>query len=365
MRVENPPLTAEPLRVGVIGLGHAGVSHIEAFNSNPRSFLVAIAGNEPERLGALSKQYNIGSIASDWETIVARDDLDVISIATPNVLHHTIAIAALNSGKHVFCEKPLALNGQQSREMVEAAKSNNRILEVDFNHRRRSDIQFARSWLESEGIGRIYHSRASWKRRAGIPGIDSWFTSKESAGGGALIDLGSHIIDSLLFMLGEPRVLAVSAVTHGELGRAGYGGMDRSSKSIEKNNFAVEDLASALLRLSDGSSIALEITWASHAVDDEDMSFELLGVEGGLRIFVSRYAQQETLSIFGDRGGIPFTLKPEVHVTGGEVSLVVEDFIEAIFSGNWSNHRGVFALHRSEILDACYKSAALGKEVTL
>ena len=88
-----------------------------------------------------------------------------------------------------------------------------RVLEVAFNHRRRADVQYAKRYLDEVGIGRVYHARASWKRRSGIPGLRSWFTNKAMAGGAALIDLGPHVLDSLLFLLGEPRVVAVSAVT--------------------------------------------------------------------------------------------------------------------------------------------------------
>jgi predicted dehydrogenase len=356
----------DPLRVGVVGLGYAGTTHLTSFAAIPGVQIAALAGKETDRLALLGAEHNVPHLFEDWEELVALPELDIVSVATPNALHHPITVAALTAGKHVFCEKPLALDTTQASEMVQAARTNDRVLEVAFNHRRRADVQFARRYLETESIGRIYHARASWKRRSGIPGLRSWFTSKSMAGGGALIDLGPHVLDSLLFLLGEPRVVAVSAVTHGELGRAGYGAMNRQEQmASDTGSFEVEDLASALFRLDDGSSVAFEISWAGHTVDDEDITIELLGVDGGLRLFVPRYASDDTLRMYRDVDGVALTLTPEVHVPGGEHPLVIAEFVAAVRSGDWDAHRGDFALHRTAVLDACYRSAAEGREVRL
>lgn len=359
------PVGTKPIRVGVVGLGYAGSTHMKAFAQNPAAQLVAIAGKEADRLVDLSKEYGVEKTAEDWEALVADSSLDAISIATPNALHHPIAVAALNSGKHVFCEKPLSITAQQAREMVAAAEANNRILEVAFNYRRRQDIGMAHDLVSQGKLGRVYHSRISWKRRAGIPGLTSWFTSQALAGGGAAIDLGPHIIDSLLYILGEPRVSSVSAVMHGELGRAGYGAMDSARQMQGTGAFEVEDLCSAILRLEDGSSVALEITWASHAVDDEDISFELLGVNQGLRIFIPRYASEDTLTVFYDEGGQHLSNTPRLTSTSTGHMEVVREFVEHIVSGDFKAHTGKYALHRTEILDGLYRSARQGEEVKL
>jgi predicted dehydrogenase len=356
-------MTNSPLRVGVAGLGYAGTTHITAFSKHPATQVMAIAGKEQDRLVSLSDQFDVPKTSTDWEDLVTDPEIDIVSIATPNALHHPIAVAALNAGKHVFCEKPLSITKLQAQEMVAAAKANQRILEVAFNYRRRQDIALVRQMVASDELGAIYHSRVSWKRRAGIPGMGSWFTSASLAGGGALIDLGPHIIDSLLYMLGEPRVIRASAVTHGALGRAGYGGMDRAQQMAGTGKFEVEDLAAALLRLEDGSSIALEITWASHAVDDEDISFELLGVEGGARIFIPRYATEDTVTIFKDQAGEHLSLRPKITSTSEGHLAVIHEFVDHVSQGDWHRYTGEYALHRTAIIDAIYRSASSGKEV--
>jgi predicted dehydrogenase len=339
---------------------------MKAFYQHPGTLLAAIAGKELDRLASLAEEFSVTKVASDWEDLVSDETLDIISIATPNFLHHPIAVAALNAGKHVFCEKPLAVNANQALEMVNSAKHNNRILEVAFNYRRRQDIAFARDMVLSGKLGRVYHSRVSWKRRSGIPGLTSWFTSAKMAGGGATIDLGPHLLDSLLHMLGEPKVSSVSAVMHGELGRAGYGAMDRAMQmSGNTGVFEVEDLCSAILRMEDGSSVALEITWASHAQDDEDISFELLGVESGLRIFIPRYETENTVELFSDMNGTPLNHKPEILSTSEGHREVLNEFVDHVLSGDFKDHSGDYALNRTKIIDALYASAKENKEIVV
>jgi predicted dehydrogenase len=361
----DSPHTTTPLRVGVIGLGYAGETHMKAFADHPATRVVAIAGKETDRLAELAERFDAEVSQTDWESVASDPTLDIISIATPNALHHPIAIAALAAGKHVFCEKPLAINKHQAHEMVDAAARAGKILEVAFNYRRREDIQYAKARVSSGHLGPVYHARATWKRRAGIPGLTSWFTSPHLAGGGALIDLGPHLLDSLLFILGQPRVVTVSAVTHGQLGRAGYGAMDHQPQMANAGHFDVEDLCSALLRLDTGGSVAMEITWASHTGDDEDISIELLGVDAGLRIFIPRYATDNTVTEYGDRDGEKYTDAPPMTSTGNGHQAVIAEFIDHVVDGVASEHSAHYAAHQMDVIDAIYESARTGREVQL
>lgn len=359
----NP--AARELRVGVIGLGFAGTTHLDAFTALPGATVVALAGQEEARLHELGASRGVPHLYHDWEDLVARDDLDIVSIGVPNHLHHPIALAALNSGKHVFCEKPLSTSGDLAQEMVDAARANNRVLEIAFNHRRRADVRFLHSYLAENDLGRIYHARGSWRRRTGIPGIGSWFTNKTMAGGGPMIDLGSHVLDIVLHLLGEPRVTMVSAVAHGELGRAGRGGRTDSNSTGGTQTFEVEDFASALLRLDDGSSVHLEASWAGYSADEEDISVELLGTTGGARLFVRDYAADDTIRLYSDVHGAPAVTIPAVHAPTGQHTRVIEEFLATVRSGQWADAYGEYALHRSRIIDAIYESARVNHEVAL
>lgn len=360
---ESTAASETVLRAGVIGLGFAGTTHLDAYTALPGVEVVALAGQESERLAMLGETRGVPSLYAHWEDLVARDDLDIVSIGTPNALHHPIALAALRSGKHVFCEKPLAQTGELAAEMVSAARDANRVLEIAFNHRRRADVQYLRRYLDADPLGTIYHSRASWTRRRGIPGLGSWFTSKALAGGGPLIDLGSHVLDIALYLLGEPRVTSVAAVAYSELGKHGRGGSSGALKTGTGHLFEVEDFASALLRLDNGSSLQLEASWAGYTKDNDDIAIELMGGTGGARLFVENYATDDTLRLYTDIEGEPATITPQVHVPSGHHRAVIEEFLATIRSGQWSTSFGEYALHRSRVLDAVYESAREGREV--
>jgi len=357
------PSSLQPLRVGVVGLGFAGTTALDAFRSLPAVEVVALAGQEQDRLEELGASRGVPDLYHDWEDLVARDDLDVVSIGVPNHLHHPIAIAALRSGKHVFCEKPLAPTGALAQEMVDAARAADRVLEIAFNHRRRADVQYLRRYLDEHDIGRIYHARSSWRRRVGIPGLGSWFTNRQMAGGGPMVDLGPHMLDIALYLMGEPRVTSVSAVAYEELGRAGRGGRVGSTTTGGTRTFEVEDFASALLRLDTGGSIHLETAWASYSADEEDIAVELLGSTGGVRLFVRDYATDDTIRIYSDVAGAPAVTAPTVHVPAGHHLAVIQEFVATVRSGSWANSYGDYALHRSRVIDAVYESAEQHREV--
>jgi len=361
---------SKTLRVGVVGLGYAGTTHLDAYTALPGTEVVALAGKETERLHELAETRHVPHTYPDWQDLVARDDLDIVSIGVPNSLHAPIAIAALESGKHVFCEKPLATTGAEAQAMVDAAVANDRVLEVAYNHRRRADVQFLADHVrpvdgQDGPLGHVYHARASWRRRAGIPGITSWFTNKDAAGGGPLIDLGSHVLDIAMYLMGEPRVVAVSAVAYNELGTAGRGGSTGGGPVSDATGrpFDVEDFANALLRFEDGSSLQLQASWASYSKDDEDIEVELLGSTGGARLFVRNYATEGTVELYSDIDGVPAVTRPAVHVPAGHHQRVIEEFLATIRSGAHDGHHGEFALHRTRVVDAVYASAQAGHEV--
>jgi predicted dehydrogenase len=237
----------------------------------------------------------------------------------------------------------LARSAAEAEPMVAAAEKYDRVLHTAFNHRERGDVKLLRRLIEQGNLGRIYHAKASWMRRRGVPGSGSWFTSKHMAGGGPLIDLGVHVLDIALHLLGEPEVLAVSAATY---------------------PFEVEDLATAFVRLAGGITLLLEASWATHGSAGDDFGVTLFGTEGGAEMAVKNYATADTLRIFTDVAGAPAEVRPQVPAGEGH-RAVVRTFVETIASGDWSGHRGDAGLHRTRVVDACYRSAASGEEVRL
>ncbi len=350
----------EPLRVGVVGLGWAGETHLKSYLQQPGVEVVAVADPADIRRGQIATTYDIPYQYADYHDLVARDDIDAISVATPNNLHAPVAIAALESGKHVLSEKPLARSSLEGTAMVRAAVKAGRVLQVAFNHRQRGDVQVLKNYIESGGLGRIYHAKASWMRRSGIPGMGGWFTSREMAGGGPLIDLGVHILDMALYLLGEPEIISVSAATYAELGPRGRG----SRSLVGEGGYEVEDLATAFVRLGDGATMLVEASWAVYGKSADDFGVTLYGTDGGADIAVKNYNWEDTLTIYTDTGGVPAEVRP--RVTRGEGHLaVVRNFVSAIRGGDWSSHNGREGLRRAQIIDACYLSALQGREVPL
>src|SRR5690242_12029441 len=210
-----------PIKVGVIGCG-IGSFHLEGYAEEPRAKVIAIAGLE-DRCQELANKFGVDRVYRDYRELLADPDVQAVSIAVPNHLHREVTIAALRAGKDVLVEKPLAPTAAEGEEMVAMAEETGRILMIAFNRRGRHDAELVKNEVDAGRLGRIYHARAFWMRRSGIPGLGSWFTTKTLAGGGPLIDLGVHVLDLALWIMGNPRPVAVSAATYAELGPRGKG----------------------------------------------------------------------------------------------------------------------------------------------
>jgi predicted dehydrogenase len=355
-----------PLRVGVIGIGWAGQQHLAAYHALPGTRIVALAGLEEPVRGKLAAKYAIEHEVAGWEDLLALDDLDAVSIAVPTFLHTPIAIAALERGIHVLCEKPIARSAVEADAMVEAARSAGRVLDVAFNHRQRGDIQKLKSVIDAGRLGQPYYAKAWWLRRTGIPTIGSWFTRAELAGGGPLVDIGVHVLDYSLFLLGNPEVTAVSASTYDLLASAGFGSSPRSKKTggNGEKTFDVEDLASVFIRLADGGTLLVEASWAAHRRDGDEFGITLYGTAGGAELIVDDYAPRGDLQVFSDDDGAAVAERVAVKPGRGH-KAVVEQFVEKIRAGDWSEHDGSTAAALARVVDACYLSAAEQREIRL
>lgn len=369
---QQPPTPGEApsreLRVGVVGIGWAGQQHLKAYHDLEGVRIVSLAGMEQDLRDSLQAEYSIPNAFADWNDMLDHGGLDAISVAVPTFLHAPIAIAALERGIHVLSEKPIARNAVEGQAMVDAARKAGRVLDVAFNHRRRGDIQALKEVIDDGGLGRPYYAKASWLRRSGIPTLGSWFTNPELAGGGPLADIGVHALDYALHLLGEPKVLAVSAATHSELGPQGRGGGNRYTAQATSHAFEVEDFASAFLRLEGGRTLLLEAAWATYRETDDLLDFTVYGTDGGaeLKVQGAPFPPVGQLRVFTDKDGESADYVPTV-LPGRAHDAVVEDFITAVRAGEeeWARHDGSLALYRAQIIDACYQSALEQREVRL
>ena len=352
------------LRAGVIGLGWAGQQHVAAYAEDPTVDLVALSAMEEHLLAEFGERHQVPGRYQDWKEMLAEAELDVVSIATPTFLHATMAIAALEAGVHVMTEKPMAQTGEAAATMVEAARRAGRVLEVSFNHRQRGDVAALKSVIDTGVLGPVYYAKTGWIRRQGIPGMGTWFTKAASSGGGAMMDIGIHMLDMTLHLLGEPEVTAASASTHAEFGPRGRGGSGFGISQVENGApFEVEDLATAFLRLEGGATMLLESSWAQWI--PEDLCYvTLYGADGGATIEWGGGPGNHRITVWTEVAGIPAELSPEVGEDGRHAAAVAQ-FLQKVRSGDVAAHDGSLALRRARVLDACYASARAGAEVQI
>ncbi|MFD2215632.1 Gfo/Idh/MocA family protein [Metabacillus endolithicus] len=200
------------LRIGMVGYKFMGKAHSHAyrdvsfyFDNNIEPVLQAICGRNEEAVKEAANKMGWLSYETDWKKLIARDDIDLIDIVTPNNAHTEIAIAAAEAGKHVFCEKPLAMTLEQSIRMLKAVEENGVIHMVNYNYRFAPATQFAKKIIEDGRLGKIYHIRATylqdWIMDPNFPLV--WRLDKDVCGSGSHGDLAAHIIDMARFLVGE------------------------------------------------------------------------------------------------------------------------------------------------------------------
>lgn len=365
------------LRTAVIGAGW-GRMHIEAYQACADTVPVAICDADPHRLAERQRQYNIAHGYTDYRELLDQPDIDAVSIALPNDLHLPVAVAALQAGKHVLCEKPLAINATAAAEIIAVAREYRRKLMVCFNYRYRPDAQWLKRLIDEGRFGRIYATRTGWLRNSGIPNLGSWFTRKAQSGGGPLIDLGTHMLDLVLWLLDYPAVRTVSAVSFAEFGPHGRKVYVRRSQATDPRtreqapqSFDVEDMIMALIRFADGRALQLEINWAAHThAGRDDYFLTLYGTDAGADLYVANYAPTDTVVFHSDPGGAMSSTRPvfrqqsRISLPSGHDSLV-DHFARCILDDLEPSPGGAEGLALARLIDTIYASAALGHEITL
>jgi predicted dehydrogenase len=350
----------EPIRVGIIGCG-IGVFHASSWSQEPRAKVVALAGLEPDRCRKIGHQYDIPNLYGDYQEMIARPEIDAVSIAVPNFLHLPIALAAFEAGKHVLLEKPIGLNAGEGEQIVRAARDAGKVLGVCLSKRHSADMDLLHQYIKEGWLGEIYYAKAFWMRRSGIPGLGTWFTKKELAGGGPLIDLGIHVLDQALYLMGNPKVTTVSGATFSKLGPKGKGGKTYGvSQPSADQRYDVEDLATAFLRADNGAIIQLEASWATYTGISDEYGIALMGESGGAEIRVNDYVKTNTLRLYGDAADIAPHFKPvEEHLQ------IVTRFVDSVLTGVPMSPDGEEGLRLTRIIDTIYASAAQGRELSL
>lgn len=346
-------MAEDRVRFAVIGLG-MGRHHVERLRSAPHAQLVSLCDADEDRLNRVANQFGECERTSVYEEILTRPDVDAVVVALPNYLHAPVTIAALRAGKHVLCEKPMARTAAEAAEMLQASRETGRKLMIHFNYRF-TPAAVALHRFASEGdLGEVYHARSWWHRTRGIPGLGGWFTSKELAGGGPLVDLGVHRLDLALWLMGYPRAASVCGATYSALGR--------KIAARQGKTFDVEDMASAFVRFEDGATLVLEASWAANGEQREEMLTQIYGTRAGILHRNVDAGYQFEARIFLERRGEYVAVAPELPA---EVETPQEHFARCILEDREPSASGEQGLEVMRILDAVYRSAERGEEVRL
>ena len=349
--------------VGIVGCGGiARGAHWPFYKNDKRVKVVAVCDIRKERAEAFVRDfYPEAAVYTDYRDLVAREDIDCVDICTPNYLHSEIAIAAFAHGKNVFSEKPDAVSPEKAIAMKEAAEKAGKLLMVMRNNRFADASAYMKKYIEAGRMGEIYAGRCAWQRRRGIPGKGGWFTTKEQSGGGPLIDLGVHMIDLAVWLMGNPRPVAVSGNTFCKFATSDVSDSVNSNFGDKKagGTFDVEDLAMGMIRFDNGAVLQIEFSWASN-VKEEHRFVELRGTKAGML-----WLDGNTLEIYSEDDGqltntkMAGNLRDDGHVRNLRHFY---DVLDGKCEPCFKPQQGVDMI---KILSAVYESAKTGQEVKL
>jgi len=288
------------IRVGMVGYKFMGKAHSNAYRALPMFFpdaplkpvMTAICGRDAAGVEQARAQFGWQSVETDWRKLVARDDIDLVDINAPSDAHKEIALAAAAAGKHIFCEKPLALNLADSREMLEAAEKAGVKHMVGFNYRFSPAVQLAKKLIAEGRIGKIFHFRGwflqDWIIDPDFPLV--WRLQKDIAGSGSHGDLGAHVIDMARFLVGEfKEVIGTSEtfVKERPIPSAMTGLSAKGDKNAPKGEVTVDDATAFLARFENGAMGTIEATRfaAGHRCTN---AFEINGSKGSIKFDFER-----------------------------------------------------------------------------
>lgn len=342
------------LRVGIIGNGGIGTVHARAYSKLPDVQIVALCDLIIERAQKLGEAHGVARLYTDYETMLAEEELDIVSVCVPNNVHAPIAIAAIRAGRHVLCEKPLSVNAAEGKRIQDALRAARTKFMVGMNNRFRADTQMLRRYIEDGALGEIYYAKAGWIRRNGIPGMGSWFTDRAQSGGGPLIDIGVHALDLALYLMGNPKPVAVFGATYARLAPQGKG-MGGWGTPQKGGMFDVEDLAAAQIRLTNGATVVLEASWAQYCKEDR-LYNELYGTKGG--------ATLDPFRIYSDRYGEPIEILPACRQVDGHEAEIAA-FVQCVQEDRTPLATIDQAMDVMKIVDGIYESARTGASVAI
>jgi len=345
---------ADIIKVGIIGAGWPGKAHAKGYIGSGGYRLIAVADLIPSRRKEMIDEFKIAREHASYEELLADRDLDAVSICLPNHLHAPATIAALKSGKHVVCERPPAVSVSEAKKIDAASHKTGKTVLYAFQRRFGGNELAARQAIEKGYAGNVYHARASWTRTRAVPIGTGWFTNSEKSGGGALMDLGSAMLDLSWSLLGQPAPTSVYCITHRPLHHQGL--------VPESQTFDVEEAAFAIARFDSGATLELSVSWAlNQSPAQNGVVCRVHGDQGAVEVYTSKGAiMHRQFTAKGESKETPLKL-PKL---AGHAALM-RHFRECILGKATpicGPRQGVVLM---QMLEAMYKSAESEKSVQL
>lgn len=354
------------LKVGIIGCGGiANNKHMPSIKAVGMADIVAFCDVKEERANEAATKYGTreARVYSDYNELL-KEELDAVYVCTPNRSHSEITVAALESGKHVMCEKPMAINYPEALKMCEAAKKSGKLLTIGYQNRFRPDSQYLKRECDEGTLGEIYYARAKAIRRRAVP---TWgvFLNEYEQGGGPLIDIGTHALDLTLWMMNNYDVKSVVGTTYHKLNGETEPG--NAFGHWDTKEFTVEDSAFGFIIMNSGATINLEASWALNSLDVNEAKTVLCGTKAGADM-------NNGLVINGVKNDRQYTLRPALEA--GEVAFFSGDedtpaiieqkvFLNAVLGKGELVVLPEQAAVVTQVLDAIYLSAKEGRQVTV
>lgn len=344
----------------MIGVGQIGKKHLEQYLAMPDVRVAAIAGRDPQRTEAVARQYQIPFWTTDYHALLDRQEVQAVSVCLHNNLHMPVTVDALQAGKHVMCEKPIADSYHHAARMLETAKQQNRLLAVQLQDLFDLETKAAREAMDHGWVGKPYLAHSSGFRRRGRPFVDGYgtpaFVQKQFASGGALFDMGVYHIANILYLLGNPQVLRISGRTFQETA------MDPARRA--ESHYDVEELATGFVNLEQNMVLTINEAWAIH-LDPLEGSY-IVGSDGGLRLRpFGLFRNLGDLDINAGADLAPFDYRLHNVRAGGDVfDSPLKHFIAALQGRVEPIPTAEIALNTMLIMEGIYRSEELRREVS-
>jgi predicted dehydrogenase len=353
------------LKVGIIGCGGiANGKHMPSLAKVPEVEMVAFCDIELQKAEEAAAKFGVkdAKVYSDYKKLLLDNSIDVVHVCTPNRSHSFITVDALEAGKHVMCEKPMAINTAEAKKMLDAAKRTGKKLTIGYQNRFRGDSRYLHDICEKGDLGEIYYAKAHAIRRRAVP---TWgvFLNEYEQGGGPLIDIGTHALDLTLWMMDNYKPKYVVGNTYHKL--SGKKNAANAWGPWDPEKFTVEDSAFGFITMENGATIVLESSWALNDLHVGEAKTTLCGTEGGadmengLRLNGENMSRLYETKVDINAGGVAFyegkTETPEV--------LEAKQWINCVLNDTEPVVKPEQALVVTQILEAIYESSKTGAPV--